>query len=192
MNLQRDGLDSWLDDALADYKAPPPRPGLELRTLAYVRAAQSARRFAVWRRWALAATAIIAIGVGAHSYWPSPAVQPVAKKAPLPIMAPAPATVYAPAKQQVVTAQRTVLATHLRFTKASLPIAASTREPKLQTFPSPLPLTPEEHALLGLVRQSPNALTEVARAQTLEPIVIPEIKIPALEPNDQDPPGEKK
>ncbi len=185
MEARKDELDRWVDEALVEYTAPDPRPGLELRTLAYVRAHQQTRRFGIWRRWTLAAAAVTAVAIALHTYWPAPRrIQPIAQRTPL--RNPAPASAQTGSTAQV----KMPVATKRKMQTARIAVAAS--EPRLETFPSPLPLTPGERTLLGLVRQSPSALTEVARAQEFEPIVIPEIKIPALEPIDRNSPGEKK
>ncbi len=180
---QEHELDRWLDDALASYKVPAPRPGLEPRTLAHVRSAAERRR--PWGKWALAGGTLMALVVAAVLLRTSPRPAPIVGRVPQQGLAatvtrvpvPAVAVQQRPAQVRVIAPQ----------------IVAAKAEPRLSVFPAPLPLTAEERAWVGLARRSPETLTQLAREQApIDPIVIPEIKIQSLEPTDQNSSGGKK
>src|SRR5512146_2954903 len=168
----QDELDRWLDDALAAYKAPPPRPGLELRTLAHVHSVTERRR---GRKWLLAPVAVAVLGAMAMLLrTDTPAPPPTVARVPQPATTP---TVASPPPLAVMRHR-------------PKPIAPATvvavANPKLAVFPAPLPLTAEERAWVGLARRTSEALTQLAREQAMEPIVIPEIKIQTLEPKEEN------
>ena len=195
MNAQRDELDSWLDEALAEYQAPEPRPGLELRTLAYVRSQPRARQFG-WRKWvlAMAAVLLIALSLAVRSYRSaSPQLPPVAQKAPPRTSPAAIAAQHVPSSPRTVAAQAGAQHTAGKPEVPRTATAAIAPEPRLATFPSALPLTTEERMLLTVTRRSPDTILELARNQgPIAPVVVDEIKIQPLEERNQSLTGEKK
>jgi hypothetical protein len=60
--------------------------------------------------------------------------------------------------------------------------------PKLDVFPTPQPLTPEEHTLVAIAAQAPAPLRKAlveAQLQPGEPLRIAAISIPPIKPPDQ-------
>jgi hypothetical protein len=157
-------LDRELDAALAKYAAVEPRVGLEDRILANLRTEPAAVPSGMWWMWCLAGGAVallaIALAVGFrvgqspagtiahHNSTPGPA-QPVTERANRgPIEGPprAQAPAHAPKHH-------------------GLPLAAVTAGPKLDVFPSPLPLTEQEKLLAGYIAEEPEHAVLLARAQ---------------------------
>jgi hypothetical protein len=156
-------LDRWLDDALRGYSDVEPRAGLEQRILANLDARQRDRR--PWWQWALVPAAV-AVAISAavlliertRPMHPSPPVARVAPKAPAkpavrpvarPANPPAGTRRSAPPPMQMALAQRD-------------------RPPRLNAFPSPAPLSPQEIAVLRLVRRAPQEAALLAQAQEAE------------------------
>lgn len=134
-----------LDAALADYASVEPPAGLEQRILARARTSEARPRL-VWWRWAAAVPAL-ACAVAVFVYRDAPRIEPprVALTAP-----PAP----------VLSAPLT------KRTSRPRPV----RLPKLEVFPTPVPLSAEERALLMLVAQSPEKASELLTPAEPEPI----------------------
>ena len=159
-------VDRLLNEALAPQEIEP-RPGLEQRILANLRAQPEPRS---WRRWmktwapVAVAAVLIALAVGLRmSSRPQPAKPAVAiEHQP---------TLPAPMKQPVppasaVAAERKPMRDVARPQK----MVAATRPalPRQDVFPSPVPLTPEETMLLTLLRRNPSQAVLVAREQAME------------------------
>lgn len=163
--------DRALDTALSKYAAVEPRPGLEDRILANIRAEQArATEHAWWQqniwRWGLAAAiaAIVIVAVGMMlnlEKHPQPLV-----KNPPPV----------PARQNGTQEQETQVAKHNEaptkhglarhaITHSIQPRAVAEAYPKLDQFPSPSPITEQEKLLLEYVRQHPDDALLTAKAQ---------------------------
>ncbi len=155
-------LDRILDAALARYAMAEPRPGLEGRILANLRGAEVEVRHGRWWIWGLAATAAILLVIGTLGWkWTTAAHQPIAHhSAPAPQRPAVPelATRDGNTPPQIKRAPRRVA----RHAPQHEVVAAN---PKLDVFPSPLPLTAEEVALAQYVRDFPNEAQLVAQAQ---------------------------
>ena len=184
----KDKFDGLLDDALSEYRDAEPLAGMEERVLGRLRSERDVR-LKRWRRWALAAcAAMIAVtaGIALHSRLTAP-VQPEAAH-------PTGATKAAsepPIANQPAFSSNRQLAQLTRPRKARTDVqpaavVAATWEANTpvtrEQFPTPAPLSPEEHALLTLARTHPDML--VNRFERDGKIIIPLIDIQLLpEPN---------
>lgn len=161
-----DELDQILDAALAKYTSAEPRPGLELRILANLRSANVPSRQPLWWRWGLRAALaaiLVALVIGLRSTKPTPTVarhqmfvqpgstdpelhkleHPVdvdGRQAPIDISA-----------VSTITIRR----------KPRVP-----KNPKLDVFPSPHPLSEQEQLLARYVAQFNDEAVIVARVRT--------------------------
>ncbi len=147
---EKNELDRRLDAALAEYASVEPPAGMEQRILARLQEAEAKPRLAWWR-WAAAIPAL-ACAVAVFVYRDAPRIEPprVALTTP-----PAP----------VLSAPLTKRASRPR------PV----RLPKLEVFPTPVPLSAEERALLMLAAQSSEKVRELltpAEPKPIEPIEI--------------------
>ena len=162
-----DELDRLLDEALSTYTAAPERPGLEARLLARLPQRKSHLAF----RWMyLAAAAAIVLGLfflprhppRASSKTPAAITVPVV--APLPLAPPANLALAIAPKPS--PRKRRALSRHDPL-------------PKRPVFPTPLPLSPQEHALLEVARLRPEMLKDLN--QPLRPLEIAPIIIEPLD-----------
>jgi hypothetical protein len=169
-------LDRALDAALAKYSAVDPRTGLEDRVLANLRAQPDAMPGHAWWRWGLAiaitAVVIVAVGVASRS----------AKHSPQLVKSPAIATPQNfPARSSQTKTPAAFDATVAEMHSRPQPSkrnpapardaeparsAALAENPKLDTFPSPRPLSEQEKLLLEYVQQNPEEAAMIAQAQT--------------------------
>jgi len=181
----RDDLERALDSALASYVEPEPSSGLEARILASTTRADSRPNSLRWLPWAipaLAALLLLAIflthrGTVRHEKLPVaiglPGPRPSISSPP-----PAVASVQTPPPRPVLP----------RLARLNHVIALERPPlPKLEVFPTPTPLSPEEQALVILVNRDPKEITQSAtsnQGQTAEPLRIAAIQIPPLNPPD--------
>jgi len=142
---EKNEFDQRLDAALAEYANVEPPACMEQRILARLQEAEAKPRLAWWR-WAAAIPAL-ACAVAVFVYRDARPVEPprVALTTPA-----------APVLSATVTK------------KASRP--RPVRLPKLEVFPTPVPLSAEERALLMLVAQSPEKARELLTPAEPEPI----------------------
>jgi hypothetical protein len=166
-NYENDQLDPKfdreLDAALAKYAAVEPRPGLEDRVLANLRAEEARVPERAWWRWsAVGVAAAIVIAVLAfRSGEPS---HPVVMKHP-PTVAPAMQRPGARVGMAVAKNSHPPArppANRIPHWAGEPPVSAG---PKLDQFPSPQPLSTQELALTRYVSQFPEEATLIARAQ---------------------------
>jgi hypothetical protein len=171
-------LDLLIDEALSTYAEP--RAGLEARVLSHLAAQPSRRR---WLPFAIAIPIVAACAILLVLLFSRPAPQPSAPQAhnsqpvPQPNQATPPALMpHNHMPQPRIIATRTALA----------PL------PKLDVFPTPQPLTPEEQALVRFAIHAPasevKSIEEVQQKKDELPHIA-EIQIPQLEPlikPDQD------
>jgi len=170
-------VDELLDASLRNYTSAPPRPGLESRVLAGVRARQqTARRHAAW-----------GVGLAAVAAWVTLLVvhRPRPHPAPLPVIANASPNISAPSVAKVtLPAQPTM---PRRPPRTAPPGRMDTRP---QQFPTPRPLSEQEKLLLAYVQSLKASsaaslqMTEESSEHDLEipPLSIAEIKIEPLAP----------
>ncbi|MDR5726516.1 MAG: hypothetical protein RB191_03505 [Terriglobia bacterium] len=182
---ERDDLDGMLDAALTTYGDPGPDSGLEQRVLARVAAEAAPSPLRRWLPWAIALPVAacllilvmsrprISYSPDAHSTGVNQASEPAAAR-PVPQLALQPA----PARRGELASKKS--------RPHSVAIAAKSAPlPKLDVFPTPQPLTPQEQVLVAFATQAPEserkALLEMQK-QMSEPIRIAAIHIPPLEP----------
>lgn len=176
---ERDELDILLDRALESYAAAQPRPGLEQRVMANVRAAGKRGR---WRLaiWVPALAAVCTAVVLAA----------LALRAPR-VTIPAPEPPRVVARQQPAAASPARAPVQASRPKAGRAATVAVRRPaplpKLEQFPSPAPVSEEVRALLEWTRKSRELARQVLAStepKPTEPIQIKELTIPPLERGD--------
>lgn len=168
---ERDSLDRQLNAALEKYTGVQPRPGLEDRVLTHLRAEQQRVPDRFWWRWssvsaAVAIAAVIVVAATLAMRAGRLHVPAIANHAPAPASTPAAAR---PAQQ--IASNDPMNSGHPQATQRTAVRHAPHREsvavasPKLDHFPSPLPLTKQELALAHYVSQFPQEATLIAQAQ---------------------------
>jgi hypothetical protein len=190
---EKDDLDLLIDSALATYADPGPDAGLEGRVLAALspvrKVTPRVRALIRWRwlPWAIA----LPIAAGLFFLWlstqrqkPLPTSEPQqARESVLDAIAPhADSRDVSPIKEPH---RHTV---RIKQPPSPVQTAQAAPLPKLDVFPTPQPMTPEESALTAVVTQTPlTARQAVIDAESLDhqPVRIAEIQIPPLEPPTQ-------
>ena len=182
---EHDDLDLLLDSALTTYGDPGPDSGLEQRVLTRVAAEAAPLPLHRWLPWAIALPVaacllIFVISMPKVSHSPDThstgvtqaSEQAAARPVPQPALQPAPA-------------RRGELAARKSRPHSVASAAKSVPPPKLDVFPTPRPLTPEEQALVAFATQAPEserlALLEAQKIKD-EPLHIAAIHIPPIEP----------
>jgi len=189
-NIDRNGNDLFttelLDAALTDYRSAEPRPGLEQRILASVRA--RCQR-ALWVGWAWrlgAAAAVLAIAVAVYRI----------DSHHRPALTPRIAEIREPAAPEVISPPVTATPlgpsrTSRRSTRRSMgpwnPSAGregrvARSEPRKDVFPTPRPVTEQEQLLLRFIQEAPTPalLAVIEEGQGLRPLEIKELNVPPL------------
>jgi hypothetical protein len=181
----RDDLDILLDAALATYADPGTPPGLTSRIIASARSIDSRRRPVKWLPWAVPALAALLLVVtffARHALTHRTALPPVVQFSPRPSVHALTTSDPAVAIQQTAVrsnSRRTVKATYAAIPQQPLP--------RLEVFPTPASLSPQEQALAVLANRNLDNITQtVAKSQTqpVEPLRIATIQIPPLVPSD--------
>ena len=153
-------FDDLLDNALRHYGAAEPRPGLERRLLARLRAEQS-RPALTWRsRWLYASVAALAALVLASLVLPHTHRRAAAPASNAKVVS-APASVLTPAPQRIVRPRPVP-----NSRSKSRVVPAPVHPPKRDRFPSPAPLSEQEQMLAAYVSQYPREASATAHAQT--------------------------
>jgi len=166
MDNTRDKLDRLIDGALADYSDAEPLAGLEARVVSRVRVAGAGRRrMFAWGLGFAVAASVVVVGI---LIWNG---QRVALK---PTVASGVAHVEPPPAVSIKGAIRVRPAARSRHSRAL---------PKLDQFPAPTPLTPEERALITLVQRHPRDAEIFAELQKQadKPVEIERIRIAPLQ-----------
>ena len=168
---ERDALDRELSAALAKYAAVEPRPGLEDRVLAHVRAERERIPIRSWWRWsfvsvavAIAAVIIVTVTLVLRAGRPHAPAIANHSSAPVPIPAaerPAPRV----ASNDSTNTGHPRAPQRAGIRRASRREAVAVAPPRLDHFPSPQPLTEQELALAHYVSQFPQEATLIAQAQ---------------------------
>lgn len=162
-----DFVDELLAASLAHYGSEEPRPGLEARILANVRARERASRGRAWA-WGLAASATLLILV---------LVLHIREHLPRPALIPPPAAANHPQPSPTAAGTKPP---ELRASPRKTRIAR-VAQPWPDQFPSPTPITEEEKLLVAYVRETPkSALSSAAKEQTAEEVEIPDLTVAAL------------
>lgn len=187
---EKDELDLLLDSALSTYADPGADSGLEQRVLAAIEVARHSERprlFAKARRWLPCAIAI-PIAAGLLLLWLS-----IPKSVHAPISTPQIAERH-PAPQNIVSTSQPVQpppnTAHRRHRSPSaIPpsapdqVARSLPLPKLDVFPTPSPLSPEERALVTVAETGPPSQREAlieSQQHPDAPLSIAALNIPPL------------
>ena len=157
-----DNLDRSMDAVLANYSAITPRPGLEERILAKMRAERNRAPSRAWWNWgiatALTTIALVSIALFLRSSKPSPVIT---QRGPANVQVPtqAPKT---SVNHEIVAISRPAPAP---IRRAHVERKSVAKGPKLDRFPSPQPLSAEEAALAQYVTNFPKEARFVAEAQ---------------------------
>jgi hypothetical protein len=184
---ERDELDRLIDSELARYAEP--RTGLEQRVLASVDAASSARSpfFRAWQRWALAAAiaAAVVLSIAIPDFIYRKTSTTTAHVA-IPEHAPAARAkeITSESEVQFRPVPKVANTTH-HIARASKPnhIAEKTTRPRLDIFPAPHPLSPEEQALVAIATARSDSARESLMASQRAmnaPLQISAIEIPPI------------
>ncbi len=198
---EKDNLDLLLDSALATYGDPGPDSGLEDRVVAAMATERAeadsriAARRQQWLPWAIAipvAVCLVLLWLFASTRIEQPLTQPQqARQAqPAPIVSPPAFTPAAKssAKLGPKSAPRPPHTSPARLLDVRAQPAVATALPKLDVFPTPQPMTPQEQALTVVAAQSPVPLRKAiidAQEHSDAPLHIAAIHIPPLEPPDE-------
>jgi hypothetical protein len=164
-----DELDRRIDNALAGYAGAEPLAGLEERVLRRVRVASRRRAFGWAAAIAVAAALVVTVIVVRAPHHVGSKSHDVARVE----------TSLPPRPTPVVEKPRVVPNRRVKSRLARLePL------PKLEQFPTPVPLTAEERALVAFVTRYPKEAQQAfedLRKRSEEPIEIQPIQIPSLE-----------
>lgn len=191
-------LDDMLDRALSEYRDAEPLAGMEDRILRRMAAhpERSARRWA-WVLAAAAAAVVIVVGswLGLRERPHEQTVATSVTQQPAKQAATGPAHAETPPLPSTESHRTT--AAHL----SSRP-ALSNRAPQVakagamktarKPFPTPAPMTTEEHALLALARTHPDALLAGGDDALADKLSITPIEIKPLAPESGAPQGEQQ
>jgi hypothetical protein len=160
---EREPLDTRIDAALAKYAGVEPRAGLEERILAHLRAQGKTSATVVWWPWAgvVAAAILIAVLLLWKLERPTDRIvrhQPSLQQGTQPQVAAHPAL----PKIEQPAVRASLRRSRRRVARETIEIAV---EPKLDQFPSPQPLTPEEKMLVEYVGRYYDEAVLMARAR---------------------------
>lgn len=175
-------VEDLLDASLERYGSVTPRPGLEARVLANVRAAQEHHSWFVWAGWlaAGAVAALIVVGVFNLANRRARLIQP-------PTVATghtAPQTVASvPPVEPAGESRRSRQVAKERTPRTVTQTAR--QETRLDVFPSPQPPTEQEKLLANYVRQTPAEVLS-ASSTDIAPILDLEIKPLDIAPLDSE------
>lgn len=187
---ERDELDLLVHSALSSYADPDTESGLEERILARIAAEGIPAPRRRWLPWAIAlpiAAGLLLLLVFSGSRHTQPLTSR-ANQAPLLQRSPAVAdhpgsTTESPA----TTAQHAKASLHERHPGREAVIGKAAPLPKLDIFPTPQPLTPEERTFIVFVAQAPETERQSfieAQKQATAPLSIVAIEIQPLGPPD--------
>jgi hypothetical protein len=177
MNDHPDELDDLIDRALPGYSRAEPLANLEQRVLQRIRVELPARRTFRLVRWGFAVPALAAVLLAAVVVRMSWQPLPRPSNARPSHAAPNLAAVKPASPLPRVTRPRPPRRIRQR---RGAPVGAL---PKQEIFPTPMPMTPEEHVLLAWAGQAPAEATRALadlRKRTEEQVSIQEIQIQPL------------
>jgi hypothetical protein len=185
-------FDRLLRSSLETYADPGPDSRLAQRVLARIAAEGAREHTRRMIRWAIAlpvaacvvAALVILVSMPGHH----PAVQTNQARMTPPVSTDAgPSRLVANSPSGVV--RRSVASRPLRHSSSAAAGAAEGRLPKLDVFPTPQPLTPEEKALVTYVAHVPEAERKSlvdAQKQMDAPLSIEALEIKPLEPPEPE------
>jgi hypothetical protein len=183
-----ESLDTILEAALATYAVPERAPDLAARVLASVRQeARPVRHPRRWLIWAIAVPALAALLLAAlipNHHWRKHAASSaenaaIAPQVKQPRLSPKITTPQI-ARPEAASGQLAAAAV-----RAPITAAAGRSLPKQGVFPTPIPLTPEEQALVALVNRDPGHIAEniaASQQEPVQPLHIAAIEIPPINP----------
>jgi hypothetical protein len=155
-----DDIDRELGTVLASYSKVEPRPGLEKRVMAHLRAKRDRAPVRFWRRWPFVSLALVVVVLAISVRWRSskPARYEMAGPAKFGNVLPhvvlsSPVSPQSPTKRLARSKPR-------RQGVANLP--------KLETFPSPQPLSEQEKVLADYVARFREEAVLIARVNSEE------------------------
>jgi hypothetical protein len=178
MNDRRDErfVDELLDSALAQYAQAEPRPGLEARLLARLRAEPEPAAFG-WRWLPMAVAAAVVLAAVLYFAGSRESRPPEVAVRPKPALAP---RVSAPPTAPGAQTPSAPVVSRASAKQPSPRAPAATAPPRREQFFKPTALSEQEAALMRFVSQTPpDELRVLARQSRAEPI--PELRVDALE-----------
>jgi hypothetical protein len=182
----RNELDRELDAALAKYAALEPRPGLEDRVLANLKAERGKVHERGWWRWsavaALAAMVLLAVALAWRWGRPSPEIVRHRPSSTTQGAQPPKTQIATNTKENGIRSQRPRPAQKNIGHRNGHPEVVAAY-PKLDQFPSPQPLSEQEKILADYVAQYPDQAALIAEARS-EALRRDEEEIRAAESNN--------
>jgi hypothetical protein len=159
---ERDDLERTLDAALAKYASVEPREGLKERILANLRTADTRSARSAWWNWGFAVlAAALAIAAVAVWQWNKPSQAPIANHPSIVKQAP----VGPDLAHHNGNSARPIKSVRWRRPQHRPQPETVAANPKLDVFPSPLPLSEQEKILASYVSQYPQHAALVAEAR---------------------------
>ena len=182
----QDRLDTLIDVALRSYSEPRAIPDARtaaLTLLERVRKAESHRKRPLWI-WAIpVAVCLIALAIGATWLARTPWIPEVART-------PAPPRIVAQAKAPAPSARHASVTATLKR-QPRFAVVKSQPLPKLEVFPTPTSLSPQEQALAAFAKYGPPAVQRAVLEDQKhwdDPIIVADLREQPLEagnPQDQ-------
>jgi hypothetical protein len=161
-NSQNDQIDQWLDGALRQYGDIEPGAGLDRRILAKLESRPP--DVAIGRGWVWGVgAAVLAAACVSLAFWVASAIHPTQGLVVAVTPAPHRAELQSPRNAQSSAAVAYVVKHRTRRRPVQPEIA---NEPRLETFPSPRPLSEQEQLLTRYARDFPGEAAWVAAYQT--------------------------
>jgi hypothetical protein len=184
-----DHLDRMLESSLSHYGDPGAETGLAERILEHVSSEQSSERSAPrWHNRFLLWAALPAAACLLLTFLPLKTAGPGATHQSASLPQPAGRESKAPVIANITSARRTLpIARHRWQPRPTTAVAKSTAKPKLDVFPLPQPLSPEEQALYAFATQVPEKQRQAildAQKDIDAPLNIAAIHIQPLEVTD--------
>ena len=182
----RDKLDRLLDSALANYADPGPDSGLEKRILNRVVAEAAPEPRRRWMAWAIAlpvAAVVLLFVLLSHPGANRQPGTPQANVVQRPVAPSIDAANRLSGRPSPIRRSETPL--HEPHLRRKTLAAKSAPLPKLDVFPTPQPLSPEEQALVNFAARATKSEREAlvaAQRETDTPLSISAIEIKPLEP----------
>jgi len=188
---ENDDLDRMLDSSLTNYGDPGPDSGLAERILARISSEQRSdrsaprwrSRFLLWAALPAAACLLLTLFI-----WKPAGPGTPHQSASLPQAASAESGSKAPKVADVTHAEKLpIAAKHHTHTPPTIAASKSATRPKLDVFPLPHPLSPEEQALYAFATQVPEKQRQAildAQKDIDAPLSIAAIHIQPLEVTD--------
>ncbi|MBV9301843.1 MAG: hypothetical protein JOY62_13770 [Acidobacteriaceae bacterium] len=165
--MKGDELDQILARGLRSYADAEPRPGLEKRVINRVRETREIRSLK-WLRWAISVPVFASLLIIAITFWPKRERTPEFHASSTPVAKSVSAAPVIPKAAEAAVRR---------------PRSQRVLAPKREQFPTPVPLTEEERALLAFANGVPHAEEVMATQEKRmsEPLEIAEIHIEPLQ-----------